>query len=301
MALRWLTMLFVLLWHRPLQNRAKISGAASILIMNTTRTDSGTYRCEVVAPMDSKTLDEISIELIVQVKPVTPSCVVPKAVPVGKSASLHCTEDEGYPLPTYRWYKDNQILPLDPKTSVDFANSTYSLDQKTGTLSFSAVSKKDKGTYHCEAENLAGSAKCEAQLMDVYDINIAGIIGGVMVVILVLVLITSGICCAYKRGYFANKEKKGKNYKAPVKADGMDYVRTDDECAPLMSLCVCVSMLPRFPVCVRVPSSVLYYFSVRTPYSHITEDSIFQHATSGAVERFFESTASRGPRGPEAI
>ncbi|XP_064424734.1 junctional adhesion molecule 3B isoform X3 [Latimeria chalumnae] len=289
MALRWLTMLFVLLWHSssifavelqtlkkdpivgefneielsciiksihtpnpriewkkirrgetthvyyngafmgPLQNRAKISGAASILIMNTTRTDSGTYRCEVVAPMDSKTLDEISIELIVQVKPVTPSCVVPKAVPVGKSASLHCTEDEGYPLPTYRWYKDNQILPLDPKTSVDFANSTYSLDQKTGTLSFSAVSKKDKGTYHCEAENLAGSAKCEAQLMDVYDINIAGIIGGVMVVILVLVLITSGICCAYKRGYFANKEKKGKNYKAPVKADGMDYVRTDDE------------------------------------------------------------------------
>lgn len=41
------------------------------------------------------------------------------------------------------------------------------------------------------------------------DLNIGGIIGGVLVVIAVLVLITLGICCAYRRGYFANSKESG--------------------------------------------------------------------------------------------
>jgi hypothetical protein len=41
------------------------------------------------------------------------------------------------------------------------------------------------------------------------DLNIAGIIGGVLVVLVVLALITLGICCAYRRGYFINSKQEG--------------------------------------------------------------------------------------------
>ena len=41
------------------------------------------------------------------------------------------------------------------------------------------------------------------------DLNVGGIVGGVLVVLTVLALITVGICCAYRRGYFVNKQQSG--------------------------------------------------------------------------------------------
>lgn len=41
------------------------------------------------------------------------------------------------------------------------------------------------------------------------DLNIGGIIGGVLVVLTVLALITGGICCAYRRGYFISHNRNG--------------------------------------------------------------------------------------------
>lgn len=41
------------------------------------------------------------------------------------------------------------------------------------------------------------------------DLNIGGIIGGVLVVLTVLALITGGICCAYRRGYFISHSRNG--------------------------------------------------------------------------------------------
>ncbi|KAL7853910.1 hypothetical protein AOLI_G00207540 [Acnodon oligacanthus] len=66
-------------------------------------------------------------------------------------------------------------------------------------------------------------------MMEVYDINVAGIVLGVLVVVVVLLCITVGICCAYRRGYFASQKQMGSNYKTPGKGDGVDYVRTEDE------------------------------------------------------------------------
>lgn len=40
------------------------------------------------------------------------------------------------------------------------------------------------------------------------DLNVGGIIGGVLVVLAVLALITVGICCAYRRGYFIHKQEE---------------------------------------------------------------------------------------------
>ncbi|XP_068028157.1 junctional adhesion molecule C [Anomalospiza imberbis] len=209
--------------------RAEILSRTSLMIKNTTRMDTATYRCEVAAPSDTKTIDEINIQLTVQVKPMTPRCSVPKAVPVGKSASLHCHENEGFPKSTYSWYRNSEPLSPDSKSSTKSHNSSYTLNPATGTLVFHAVHKGDTGRYYCIATNEAGFAKCEEQEMEVYDLNIGGIIGGVVVVLAVLVLITLGICCAYRRGYFANGKESGESYKTPAKPDGVNYIRTDDE------------------------------------------------------------------------
>lgn len=212
-----------------LERRAKIREPATLVILNATRSDSADYRCEVTAPNDQKSFDEILISLTVRVKPVVPRCSVPKSIPVGKPAELHCLEDEGYPKSQYQWFRNKEEIPLDPKSSPKFFNSTYTLDGEMGTLKFSAVRKEDAGEYYCRAKNEAGISECGPQMMEVYDINIAGIILGVVVVVMVLLCITVGIFCAYKRGYFTSQKQTGNNYKPPAKGDGVDYVRTEDE------------------------------------------------------------------------
>ncbi|XP_004479611.2 junctional adhesion molecule C isoform X2 [Dasypus novemcinctus] len=212
-----------------LADRAEVFGKTSLKIWNVTRKDSALYRCEVVARNDRQEIDEIVINLTVQVKPVSPVCRVPKAVPVGKAATLYCQESEGYPRPLYSWYRNNIPLPTDSRANPRFRNSSFLLNSETGTLVFSAVHKEDSGQYYCIASNDAGSARCEEQQMEVYYLNIGGIIGGVLVVLAVLALITSGICCAYKRGYFINNKQEGESYKNAGKSESVNYIRTDDE------------------------------------------------------------------------
>ncbi|KAM8927610.1 junctional adhesion molecule C [Pelodytes ibericus] len=213
-----------------LKNRARIQSKSSLVILNASRSDNGQYRCEVAAVDDSKKIAEIIVSLTVRVKPVIPQCTVPKAVPVGKSAVLHCQENEGYPSSVYSWYRNSNALPYDSKTNAKFQNSSFTLDPKTGTLTFSAINKGDMGRYYCIASNDAGSAVCEEQVLEVYDLNIGGIVGGILVVVVVLALITAGICCAYRKGYFASSSRStGQSYKNPAKPEGVNYMRTNDE------------------------------------------------------------------------
>ncbi|XP_029030334.3 junctional adhesion molecule 3B, partial [Betta splendens] len=212
-----------------LENRAEIRAPATLVITNATRSDTAKYRCEVTAADDQKSFDEIVIDLTVRVKPVVPKCSVPKSVPFGKSAELSCVEEEGFPKSQYQWFKNREEIPDDPKSNVKFLNSSYTLSAETGTLKFISVRKEDAGEYYCRAKNDAGYAECPAQTMEVYDIDVVGIILGVLVVVMVLLCITVGICCAYKQGYFSRQKQTGNNYKVPSKGDGVDYVRTEDE------------------------------------------------------------------------
>ncbi|MEJ1283701.1 junction adhesion molecule 3 [Cricetulus griseus] len=150
-----------------LVGRTDVFGKTSLRIWNVTRSDSAIYRCEVVALNDRKEIDEITIELIVQVKPVTPVCRVPKAVPVGKMATLQCQESEGYPRPHYSWYRNDVPLPTDSRANPRFHNSSFLVNSETGTLVFSAVHKDDSGQYYCIASNDAGASRCEGQDMEV--------------------------------------------------------------------------------------------------------------------------------------
>ncbi|XP_064207135.1 junctional adhesion molecule 3B [Anguilla rostrata] len=212
-----------------LENRAKIREPATLVIFNTTRSDTAQYRCEVTAPYDPKSFDEILIDLVVRVKPVVPRCSVPKSVPVGKAAELRCVEDEGFPRSKYQWFRNKEEIPEDPKSSPKFFNSTYTLNINSGTLVRSAVRKRNAG--YRKARNGGRPCILSPVMMRVWvnDINVAGIILGVLVVVVVLLCITVGICCAYKRGYFASQKQTGNNYKAPAKGDGVDYDRPEDE------------------------------------------------------------------------
>ncbi|RVE64315.1 hypothetical protein OJAV_G00145260 [Oryzias javanicus] len=212
-----------------LENRAEIHTMSTLVIKNATRSDTAKYRCEVTAADDHRSFDEIVIDLVVRVKPVVPKCRVPKAVPFGKSTELSCVEEEGFPRSQYKWFKNQEEVPLDPKASPKFFNSSYTLSAETGALKFAAVRKEDAGEYSCRAQNDAGFAECPPQKMEVYDIDIVGIALGVLVVVVVLLCITVGICCAYKQGYFSSQKQTTNNYKVPAKGDGVDYVRTEDE------------------------------------------------------------------------
>lgn len=57
-------------------------------------------------------------------------------------------------------------------------------------------------------------ASLHTNVLSADDLNIAGIIGGVLVVLVVLVLITLGICCAYRHGYFINSKQDGERWAA---------------------------------------------------------------------------------------
>lgn len=68
------------------------------------------------------------------VKPVAPVCRVPRAVPVGKAATLSCQEGEGFPRPYYSWYRNDVPLPTDSRANPRFRNSSFVLNPETGTL-----------------------------------------------------------------------------------------------------------------------------------------------------------------------
>ena len=68
------------------------------------------------------------------VKPVVPRCSVPEAVTVGTSTELRCLENEGFPTPLYRWFHNDDELPEDPKNTLKFVNSSYTINPDTGSL-----------------------------------------------------------------------------------------------------------------------------------------------------------------------
>ncbi|XP_077064781.1 junctional adhesion molecule 3B [Siphateles boraxobius] len=210
-----------------LEHRALLREPANLLILNTSRSDTAQYRCEVAAIDDQKPFDEILISLAVRVKPVMPRCSVPEAVTVGSSTELRCIENESFPQSQYQWFKNNEELPEDPKTSSKFYNSTYTMNTETGSLKFRSVKKEDAGEYYCQARNEAGWSKCSPQPMEVYDVDIVGIIlkvlGGVAAFFVIV-----GICQILKSGICSCKDHRETNYKVPQHDNRMDYTSPDE-------------------------------------------------------------------------
>ncbi|KAM9320366.1 junctional adhesion molecule B [Gastrophryne carolinensis] len=180
----------------------------SIRIRNLTRGDSGLYRCEVSAPLDSKNFHEIIINLTVLVAPSVPVCDIPSSAVSGSAVELKCREKEGNPASEYQWFKDGSPLDSPNAKSV---NATYKVDKTTGTLHFNTVSKQDSGEYYCVANNNIGKPqRCSPKKMQVEDMNWVLIIAAVVTVVVVIVLCGCGVYCAQRRGYFSAGGKSSK-------------------------------------------------------------------------------------------
>lgn len=68
------------------------------------------------------------------VPPSPPLCRIPTSVTTGKAAYMSCHDSDGSPPPTYRWYRDDTLLPDEPQKIVAFKNATYSLNPDNGNL-----------------------------------------------------------------------------------------------------------------------------------------------------------------------
>ncbi|XP_030235966.1 B-cell receptor CD22 isoform X19 [Gadus morhua] len=112
--------------------------------------DRGTYRCH--AENQYGYLGSNSVFIDVQYAPKTPSVSVrpPGGIKEGGSVTLSCSSDAN-PAADYTWFKDNQPLLWEP-------SQPYTLDP---------VSSKDRGTYHCQAENQYGYLGSNSVFIDV--------------------------------------------------------------------------------------------------------------------------------------
>ncbi|XP_030320827.1 junctional adhesion molecule A [Calypte anna] len=188
----------------PYQNRVQFS-RPSITLTSVTREDSGKYICEVVGA-DSQ-IAKSEVTLIVQVPPSKPVAHVPSSATIGSRAVLRCSEGEGSPPPTFRWYKDGVLLPPDPRTSPIFRNSSYTLDPTTGDLIFDPLSGFDTGDYNCEATNNVGPPQeSDVFRLEASEVNVGGIVAAVVVLLMVVALVAFGIWFGYSRGYFSKKK-----------------------------------------------------------------------------------------------
>ncbi|XP_027011745.1 junctional adhesion molecule 2A isoform X2 [Tachysurus fulvidraco] len=181
----------------PFVGRAKIDGA-TITLQRVTLKDAGDYRCEVSASTDSVQLGEANITLKVLVPPHTPSCEIPSSALTGSVVELRCKDQYSIPPASYTWYKDKKpVLP--PR----HGNTTYSVNKDTGILAFHKVTIADAGLYHCEANNGVGKSKsCVGNHMAIDDLNVPGIVAGIVILCLVISLCTLGVCYAHRQGYF---------------------------------------------------------------------------------------------------
>nr|XP_042699308.1 junctional adhesion molecule A-like [Chrysemys picta bellii] len=191
----------------PYKDRAKYS-PTGISFSSVTRKDTGKYTCEVFWPGSggSDQLRKSEVDLIVQVPPSKPVAKVPTSVTIGNKAVLTCTETDGSPPPTFQWYRDNILMPSNPKISEKFRNSSYTIDPKTGVLTIEPVTSFDTGDYFCEAQNNVGTAqKSEAIHLEATEVNVGGIVAAVVVLLIVLALVAFGIWFAYSRGFFSKR------------------------------------------------------------------------------------------------
>lgn len=178
-------------------------GGSNLRFSTVTRVNNGMYTCEVSSGTQ---YGHVQVKLTVLVPPSPPVCRVPSSVTTGTMAQLLCHDMDGSPPPTYKWYKDGVLLPNEPQKIAGFQNATYKLNQDTGSLDFSSVAKADSGQYYCEASNSAGPPQsCKSIQMEVRDLNVGGIVAGVIVVLLLLILLGLGIWYANKKGYLPKK------------------------------------------------------------------------------------------------
>ncbi|XP_039619865.1 junctional adhesion molecule A-like [Polypterus senegalus] len=193
-----------------------------------TRKDTGVYSCEVVGDLPGQ-YKEVQVNLVVEVPPSTPVCSIPTSATTGSRVTLTCFDKDGSPPCTYKWYRNNVLVPDSPSQIPAFQNSSYILDSKAGTLTFNPVSKADTADYYCQASNGIGNpTQCGAVRMEVRDVNVGGIVAAVIIILLTIALIGLAVWYAQRKGYLPDLKAKSQSkpkgvYSQPPEADDPDF------------------------------------------------------------------------------
>lgn len=113
-------------------------------IKNIESMDTAKYECKMIISTTQNVIN--TVELLVRTPPKISDKLVmfPRAVPLGETTTLTCLAD-GYPRPSVTWTRAyNAILPGGGQT---FSGNELKLKE---------VTKLDRGTYYCTAENEVG-------------------------------------------------------------------------------------------------------------------------------------------------
>ncbi|XP_060843877.1 lachesin-like [Rhopalosiphum padi] len=119
------------------------SNSYTLQISDIQETDAGFYRCEVVLGLNNKIAADT--ELVVRRRPfISDNSTRSLIVNEGQPVKLECYAG-GYPSPTVSWRRANNAI---------LANgvSIY----RGNILTIPAITKEDRGTYYCVAENGVG-------------------------------------------------------------------------------------------------------------------------------------------------
>ncbi|XP_066064259.1 cell surface A33 antigen [Chamaea fasciata] len=163
------------------------SGDISVTINAVTMEDNGTYACSVRLRKDypAKT---VLLDLLVLVAPSKPECNILGTPQYGQTINLTCVSHEGSPTPKYSWksfsvQNEPRVLPYAEGQQVTLKN----------------ISADTSGFYICTSTNDVGTDFCNMTVSVVPpSMNIAlyaGIIGGVVVAIVVIGIISYCCCC----------------------------------------------------------------------------------------------------------
>lgn len=129
-----------------------------LLIKNVTLQDDGTYTCRARV-MNTGELAERNIKVEVHTLPKFDEKMVSQVEVIdGEPASITCLAT-GKPPPTYQWIRSATSLNLGA------SNERFSVNERTGVLTITRVSREDNGPIKCAASNAAGIVEKEVNLV----------------------------------------------------------------------------------------------------------------------------------------
>ncbi|NXX75079.1 GPA33 protein, partial [Urocolius indicus] len=163
------------------------NGDISITISAVTMADNGTYACSVRLKSDPPR-QSAALSLFVLVAPSKPECKILGTAQYGHTINLTCVSHEGSPKPRYTWQ------------SFNVQNEPRALETTEGQqITLKNISADTSGFYICTSTNSVGKEFCNMTVSIVPpSMNIAlyaGIIGGVIAVIIVIGIIAYCCCC----------------------------------------------------------------------------------------------------------
>ncbi|KAM5299409.1 LOW QUALITY PROTEIN: hemicentin-2 [Ctenodactylus gundi] len=133
---------------------AAVLADGSLLLSSVSPMDTGDYECQATNEAGSASR---RAKLVVHVPPSIreDGRKATMSTMAGQPLTLEC-DASGFPVPEVTWLKDGQLIPN---------ASSHHLLEASSSLHFPRIQEGDSGLYSCRAENQAGSARRDFELL----------------------------------------------------------------------------------------------------------------------------------------